>query len=359
LTETGSIFVQISDENLHLVRCLLDEVFGSKNFCKIIPFQKTSGQDSRILATTLDYLIWYSKNIDVVKFRPLYQERAVGDKSLDRYDQLLLFDGSTRRVNREEIKTGTIPDIGKRYQLSALYSDGDSQGEQKFNFEGHDYYPRAGTHWKTTIRGLKNLAFCQRVEKLGRVIRYRRFVDDFPVIPITDRWDSVQLGTEKSYVVETSPKVIERCLLMTTDPGDLVLDPTMGSATTAYVAEQWGRRWITIDTSRVALALARTRLMSAKYNYYLLADSPEGIEKEAEITRKLPSINPKTEGNIKKGFVYKRVPHIMLSDIANNPEIDIIHDKWQQKLESIRTQLNQLLKKSWEDWEIPREPGDK
>lgn len=245
LTETGSVFVQIGDDNVHLVRCLMDEVFGCNNFCKIIPFQKTSGQDSKILATTLDYLVWYSKNIDTVKFRPLYQERAVGDKSLDRYDQLLLSDGATRRFSKEEIKAGILPNGAKRYQLSALYSDGDSKSEQKFNFAGFDYSPRKGTHWKTTLNGLKNLAYCNRIEKLGSVIRYRRFADDFPVIPMTDRWESVQLGTEKSYVVETSPKVIERCILMTTDPGDLILDPTCGSGTTAYVAEQWGRRWIT------------------------------------------------------------------------------------------------------------------
>ena len=163
----------------------------------------------------------------------------------------------------------------------------------------------------------------------------------------------------KNYVVQTSSKVIERCILMTTDPGDLVLDPTMGSATTAYVAEKWGRRWITIDTSRVALALARTRLMSAQFPYYLLADSTEGIEKETEITTKLPPTNIKTENDIRKGFVYKRVPHITLKAIANNPEIDTIHEKYQQKLKPIYTELNQLLKKKWEEWEIPREPENK
>ena len=359
LTETGSVFVQISDENLHLIRCLMDEVYGRENFCKIIPFQKTSGHDSKILASTLDYLVWYSKNIDLVKFRPLFQQRKVGEKSLDRYDQLLDSDGSTRRLKKEEISTGKIPELSKRYQLSALYSDGNSNKEQKFVFAGKTYNPRNGTHWKTTVEGLKRLAFCDRIEKLGTVLRYRRFADDFPVIPLTDRWDSVQLGTQKSYVVETSPKVIERCLLMTTDPGDLVLDPTMGSASTAYVAEQWGRRWITIDTSRVALALARTRLMSAQYPYYLLSDSEEGIKKETAIAGQVPPVNPNTDEDIKKGFVYKRVPHVTLGAIANNPEIDTIHEKWQKQLEPIRTQLNKLLKKNREEWEIPREPEDK
>jgi adenine-specific DNA-methyltransferase len=356
LTESGSIFVQIGDENVHLVRNVMDEVLGSENFCKLIPFQKTSGQESKIIASTLDYLIWYAKKIEIVKFRHLFQEREIGEKSLDRYDQLLLTDYSTRRLAPHEIATGNLPSESKRYQLAALYSDGASQGEQEFEFEGKTYFPRAGTHWKTTVKGLRKLDLAKRIEIMGSVLRYRRFSDDFPVIPLTDRWDSVQLGTEKNYVVETAPKVIERCLLMTTDPGDLVLDPTCGSGTTAYVAEQWGRRWITIDTSRVALALARTRLMAAKFPYYILVDSAEGMMKEAEITGQVPPASlAKNENDIKKGFVYKRVPHITLKSIANNEEIDAIHAKWQEKLEPIRQELNRLLDKNWQDWEIPRE----
>jgi adenine-specific DNA-methyltransferase len=192
---------------------------------------------------------------------------------------------------------------------------------------------------------------------MGSVLRYRRFVDDFRVIPLTDRWDSVQLGTEKNYIVETSSSVIQRCLLMTTDPGDLVLDPTCGSGTTAYVAEQWGRRWITIDTSRVALALARTRLMAAKYPYYLLLDSPEGLQKEAEITGTFPP-RSQTNQDIKKGFVYKRVPHITLKSIANNEEIDIIHNRWQPKQDSARETLNKILQKNWQEWEVPHEAAE-
>ncbi len=320
LTESGSIFVQIGDENVHLVRNIMDEVFGSDNFCKIIPFQKTSGQESKILASTLDYILWYAKNIDVVKYRQLYQIRQLGEKSLDRYDMLMLSDGSTRRMTPEEIETGEIPKKSIRYQLSALYSEGESLGDQSFIFENQKYLPRDGTHWKTTIIGLEHLKFGNRIEKMGSVLRYRRFADDMMYIPLTDRWDSVQLGVEKNYIVETSPDVIKRCLLMTTDPGDLVLDPTCGSGTTAYVAEQWGRRWITCDTSRVALTLARTRLMSARFPYYILSDSPEGINKETEITGKVPP-NYKTEVDIKKGFVYKRVPHVTLKSIANNSDI--------------------------------------
>ena len=158
---------------------------------------------------------------------------------------------------------------------------------------------------------------------------------------------------DKIYVVQTSVKIIERCLLMTTDPGDLVLDPTCGSGTTAFVAEKWGRRWITIDTSRVALALTRTRLMAARYPYYLLADSAEGLRKEAELTGRAPR-DFKTEGDLRKGFVYKRVPHITLKSIANNEEIDVIHAGWQEKLEPVRRELNRLLRQSWEDWQVPR-----
>lgn len=355
LTESGSVFVQIGDENVHRVRAVMDEVFGEGNFCALIPFQKTSGQESKIIATTLDYLVWYAKKSDLLKFRQLFQDREVGAKSLDRYDMLLLADGSTKRLNSNEIKTGEIPNDASRYQLSALYSDGASQGDQKFKFEGKTYEPRPGTHWKTTIDGLKKLNIADRAERMGNVLRYRRFANDFPVLPLTDRWDSVQLGTEKHYVVETSAKVLERCLLMTTDPGDLVLDPTCGSGTTAYVAEQWGRRWITIDTSRVALALARARLMGARYPYYLLADSHEGVIKEAQLSSRSARSQSPTYGDIRHGFVYERVPHITLKSIANNTEIDVIWDRYQELLEPLRAALNKALGKSWEEWEIPRD----
>lgn len=208
---------------------------------------------------------------------------------------------------------------------------------------------------------MDKLLKAHRLEATDGGLYYVRFVDDFPVLRMSNVWtDTVIAGfaSDKKYVVETSTKVIERCILMTTDPGDLVLDPTCGSGTTAYVAEQWGRRWITIDTSRVALALARTRLMAAKYPYYLLADSHEGYLKEVEATGQVPpSTLPKTESDIKKGFVYKRVPHITLKSIAQNPEIDGIYAAWQEKLEPLRTQLNQVLGQSWEAWQIPREPG--
>ncbi len=320
LTETGSVFVQIGSENVHLVRCILDEAFGQENFVAQISFQKTGSLESNLLASTVDYVLWYGKNKAGTKYRPLYQPRQAGDPSLDRYDMLLLADGTDRRLSAIEIQGGALPTGAKRYQLVSLCSDGASSTPQVFEFKGKKYTPRPDTHWKTTVTGLQRLSDASRVEIMGNVLRYRRYSEDFPVIPIGDRWESMQIGIQRTYVVQTATSVIQRCLLMTTDPGDLVLDPTCGSGTTAYVAEQWGRRWITCDTSRVALALARTRLMAAKYPYYLLADSPEGVAKEAELTNRRPP-DYKTENDIRKGFVCKRVPHVTLKSIANNPDI--------------------------------------
>ena len=308
LADTGSVFVQISDENVHHIREICDEVFGIENFCRLITFQKTSGQETNVLASTVDFIIWYAKDLNKIKYRQLYQDRLKGDTSLDRYDMLMLEKGETRRLSSNEIKSGEIPKHSKRYQLAALYSEGGSATEQNFQFNGKTYKPREGTHWKTTILGLTELSKTNRIEIMGSVIRYRRYVNDFPVIPITDRWESMMLGTQRNYVVETAPKVIQRCLLMTTDPGDLVLDITCGSGTTAYVAEQWGRRWITCDTSRIAITLAKKRLMTATFDYYKIAYPEQGIE---------------------SGFVYKTVPHITLKSIANNepPEQETLYDQ--------------------------------
>jgi adenine-specific DNA-methyltransferase len=205
---------------------------------------------------------------------------------------------------------------------------------------------------------MRRIVAANRVLGMDRALRYVRFFNDFSAFPLHNLWTDVGGAAEKTYVVQTTPKVIERCLLMATDPGDLVLDPTCGSGTTSYVAEQWGRRWITIDTSRVSLALARARIMGARYPYYLLADSREGQLKEAEVTRNAPSSQP-THGNIRHGFVYERVPHITVKSIANNAEIDVIWDKWQAKLEPTRQKLNAAVKRMWEEWEIPREADPK
>ncbi|MER2622542.1 MAG: DNA methyltransferase, partial [Accumulibacter sp.] len=205
------------------------------------------------------------------------------------------------------------------------------------------------------------LGKAERLYEATAKLRYLRFVEDFRVIPVINSWDDTGSSGYRDaniYVVQTVTKVIERCLLMATDPGDLVLDPTCGSGTTATVAEQWGRRWITIDTSRVALALARARIMGARYPFYLLADSREGQLKEAEVTRSAPSTQP-VQGNLRHGFVYERVPHITLKSIANNAEIDVIWEQWQAKLEPLRESLNAALNKTWQEWEIARDadPG--
>ena len=239
--------------------------------------------------------------------------------------------------------------------------DGDftSQGNPLFPFtcNGKTF---SGTY-KTTEDGMTRLWKASRIYIAKGSFRYIRFIDDFPGYPANAAWMDIggvqSRADPKVYVVQTASEAVKRCILMTTDPGDLVLDPTCGSGTTAYVAEQWGRRWITCDTSRVALALARTRLMAAKYPYYLLADSPEGIQKESELTGKVPP-EYKTEDAIRKGFVYKRVPHVTLKSIANNAEIDVIWEKHQETLEALREKLNSELGMTWEEWEIPREPED-
>ena len=361
LAESGSIFVQIGDENLHLVRCLLDEVFGSDNFCRVISIQKTGSIESTILGRTVDYILWYAKNLSVVKYRQLYLERKQGDTKLDRYDYVEIAKSELLRIPAAAIRGEEELPTGRRCRLTTLMSDGESKESKSFSFNGQQFAIRHGKHWKTDPEvGGQKLVAANRIGQQGQTLWYKRYVDDFPVVPLDDRWESLQIGTELLYVVQTAAAAVERCLLMTTDPGDLVLDPTCGSGTTAYVAEQWGRRWITIDTSRVALALARTRLMAARFPYYLPSDTPEGIVKEAEITGKVPPAPlPKTDSDIRKGFVYKRVPHITLKSIANNEEIDAIHARWQEQLEPVREKLNKAVKKGWQEWEIPRDADEK
>jgi len=320
LHPSGSIFVQISDENVHHVREVMDEVFGFDNFCGLINFQKTGAMEGNLIPPTVDYLVWYCRDINVAKYRQIYLNRTVGDTSTDRYDMVLLKDGDTRRLTAEEILTGIIPEGGRRYQLVSLCSDGASSEMVEFTYEGKKYRPGADTHWKTTADGLRKLADARRIDVMGSVIRYRRFLDDFNVIPISDRWESTQIGTKRIYAVQTSPLVIQRCILMTTDPGDLVLDPTCGSGTTAYVAEQWGRRWLTMDVSRVPLALARQRLLTATYPWYELQNEPRGPASGFVYTRKQ---------NAKGEDVGGIVPHVTLKSIANElpPEEEVLVDR--------------------------------
>ncbi len=366
LTETGSIFVQIGDENMHLVRCLLDEVFGSENFISLITFAKTTGFEAEELPRAGDYLLWYAKNRNgPVKFRPLFEEQPK-QAGQGGYRWFLFPDGSFRGMTARELRgEQAIPSQAIVYEPDNMLSQGKAAEDQSFVFRGRTYSPGPNHHWKATFPvGMERLARATRIHAASESIRYVRQNRDFALRERNNVWiDTVtgQFTEEKIFVVQTNTKVIERCMLMTTDPGDLVLDPTCGSGTTAYVAEQWGRRWITIDTSRVALALARTRIMSAKYPYYLLMDSEAGAQKEAEITGNtaaLASIADRNfEDDVRKSFVYKRVPHVTLKSIANNDEIDEIHPRFEGKLVPLREKLNALLNERWEEWEVPREVG--
>ena len=324
LADSGSIFVQIGDENVHRVRALMDEVFGDDNFVSRISFQKTGYATADHIPNLFDSILFYAKDINYLKFRKIYFQRQMQSDSFHSWD---------------------------------LASAGAGASTFEFEFQGSFFHPSPNRHWKTQREGLTRAAKADRLFQSTNSLRYKRYDSDFSVSEIHSTWTDTISGSfhePRRYVVETSPKVIERCILMSTDPGDLVLDPTCGSGTTAYVAEQWGRRWITIDTSRVALALARARIMGARYPYYLLADSPEGQLKEAEISRRAPAERP-SYGNVRQGFVYERVPHITLRAIANNAEIDVIYETAQQDLEPLRAALNQALGQTWQEWEIPRE----
>ncbi|OFZ81282.1 MAG: DNA methylase [Bdellovibrionales bacterium RIFOXYD1_FULL_53_11] len=323
LTETGSIFVQIGDENVHLVRSLMDEVFGSENFHSIIVYRKTSPLGSVGMAGVTDYIIWYAKKAEQMKYRQLFIEKDAGGEG--RYSWVEIPDGSRRKMSAEErASTSTLPKGSRFFVADKATSAGlTSSCVFPIEFDGNTYHPHPNSSWSSNRHGMEKLKSIGRLMAPAGNLSYVRYHDDFPVQAIYNLWDDTTTGgfnDPKVYIVQTVNKVIERCLLMTTDPGDLVFDPTCGSGTTAFVAEQWGRRWITCDTSRVALALTRTRLMGAKYSYYLLADSPEGIKKEIELTGKTPPEH-KTDDDIKKGFVYKRVPHVTLKSIANNPDI--------------------------------------
>lgn len=353
LADSGSIFVQIGDENVHRVRALMDEVLGEENFVSVIVYAKTTGFSGLYLSSVTDHIIWYARNRERLKFRALYSYKHAGDEGASKY----------RPASTISAIRNSPFDVTRLATSDQLTSQGESiNSEQEFDFRGKLWMPPSGLHWKTTVQGLVYLSKAGRLIEEGRSIRYVRCLDDFPIVPQTNVWldiGGVQSRTDpKVYVVQTATEAVKRCTLMTTDPGDLVLDPTCGSGTTAYVAEQWGRRWITIDTSRVALALARARIMGTRYPYYLLADSRDGQIKEAEIIRKAPS-EALTHGNIRQGFVYERVPHITLKSIANNAEIDVIWEKYQEVLEPLRKRLNKGLGKAWEEWEIPRDLDNK
>jgi adenine-specific DNA-methyltransferase len=364
LTDSGSIFVQIGDENVHRVRAVMEEVFGDHNVVSQIAFKTTTGRASELLAASSNYLIWATRDASKCKYRPLFQGKSAGVSTDQVYSLVRDSTGASWRMSRgHKADPSTLPDGARVFRPDNLTSSRPA-GEadvRKFTFRGQVYTPGKGT-FKTEEIGLTRLGKADRLWPTSRgTVQYVRFLDDFPVIPFSNVWTDTGTGSfteDKVYVVQTNTKVIERCVLMATDPGDLVLDPTCGSGTTATVAEQWGRRWITIDTSRVALALARARIMGTRYPFYLLADSREGQIKEGEVTRTAPSSQP-AHGNIRHGFVYERVPHITLKSIANNAEIDVIWDQWQAKLEPLRKSLNAVFKKAWPEWEIPREADAK
>jgi adenine-specific DNA-methyltransferase len=361
LTDSGSIFVQIGDENVHRVRALMDEVFGESNCVAVLVVEKTAGSSMEYIDSVADFILWYAKDRERTKYRSLYYDKKRGRTGLTLY-KFVQEDDTTRRSLTAEEKDNQDDLTDKRiFSVDALTSQTQaSTTRYKAFFRGREF-DSGVRQWATPPAGFARLAKAQRVEYRASSVGYVRFYNDHPVIPIRNIWSDTGTGSftdSKLYVVQTGTKIVERCVLMTTDPGDLVLDPTCGSGTTATVAEQWGRRWITIDTSRVSLALTRARIMGARYPFYLLADSREGQVKESEITRSAPSSQP-VHGDIRHGFVYERVPHITLKSIANNAEIDVIWDKWQATLEPLREKLNTAVKKPWQEWEVPREADAK
>ena len=303
LSDTGSVFVQISDDNLNYVKDICNEVFGIDNYVNIIAFTKGSGLVSRFLPSRVDYLLWYAKDKNKTKYHSLYKPRSFEDGSADRYCWLDFPDGTRRSMTKaEKNNIKLVPNDAKIYKPSGLLSQGNPIFP--FTYQGKTY----NQAWKTNLKGLQNLAEHGRLHISANSLQYVRYFNDFSVMPITQLWDDTQGDVDKIYAVQTSVKVVQRCILMTTDPGDLVLDITCGSGTTAYVAEQWGRRWITCDTSRIALELAKERILTATFDYYKLQHPEQGIA---------------------SGFVYKTVPHTTLKSIANNtpPETEILYDQ--------------------------------
>ncbi|NWG25043.1 MAG: site-specific DNA-methyltransferase [Pseudorhodoplanes sp.] len=376
LHEGGSIFLQIGDENVHRVRALMDEVFGQENYVSEILVKKKGSQISGALEPVNDFILFYAKNQEKLKFRKLWlvreDEEIFNDfpfAELDtgervRVSELAERDGKSYLDNYAAFRSA-YPEA-KLFALNPLKSGGFRRNQSHdFRFHGRVFPIAEGQCWKHTViaddgmtPGMTRLGFADRLFPLRTDVRFIRYSPEPSIKQMSNWWDGLGGAPNQVYVVQTNAELVKRCLLMSTDPGDLVLDPTCGSGTTAYVAEQWGRRWITIDTSRVALALARSRLMGARYPYYLLADSPEGQLKEAEVTQSAPRSTP-TYGNIRQGFVYERARSGTSGAIANNAEIDVIWEKWQATLEPLRAALNTALSKSWEEWEIPREAEDK
>ena len=352
LCDSGSLFVQMGDGNLHRVRSLVDEIFGEDSFVSQISYRTTTGRSGLLLDNNLDYLLWYAKDPSRVKYRPIL--KPDNDKTFAYASDEL---GFSHDLNATADAT---PDGWSPYNLDNFTSQGESdEGSKPLTLHGEVIPCPRGRHWRV-VGGRERLVKAERLEIYGNQVRCRIYSDDGTHKSIGNIWLDVLMGSfvrQKIFVVQTSKAVVERAVMMTTDPGDLVLDPTCGSGTSAYVAEQWGRRWITIDTSRVALALARARIMGARYPYYLLADSLDGQVKEAELAGGAPSSAP-THGDVRHGFVYRRSSRIMLKAIAENAEIDVIWERFEPNLESLRRRLNAAIGTDWQDWEVPREPAE-
>jgi adenine-specific DNA-methyltransferase len=381
LTDSGSIFVQIGDENVHRVRALLDEVFGEDNAVIEIVVKKKGSQKSSFIDPVNDFILWYSKSprkSGLPKFRALYEPRELDADTVDEFSRIELPNGEQINLKDYCDADGNKLDfriypkrIESEFPSGRLFrpwpiTNGGERANQMMpvDLEGELIKPPKGRCWSHTsipvasgLNGMQRNLVASRLVKSKTSLDFKRYLNDFPYKSISNWWDGLGGASNQVYVVQTNERIIERCILMASDPGDLVLDPTCGSGTTAYVAEQWGRRWITIDTSRVALALARARIMGARYPYYLLADSSAGQQKEAEITRSIPSNTP-TFGDIRQGFVYRRCAYITSGLIANNTEIDVIWEKFQEALEPLRHQLNCELSKTWEEWDIPRDADE-
>ena len=351
---SGSIFVQIGDENVHRVRAVMDEVFGAENFIAQINFKTADPLGQKGLPKAYSYICWYSKEKQSMKFRQIVRRKDFSDDTEYRYFHEV--PGPQGICQLSEVAENVSADrlFRRRGAWSAGYTESCTFSFDLFNREART---QSGKSWATTRDGIERLKKADRLFWIQSNVYYKRYASDYDVVQWDNNWDDKPGAGGEVYVVQTATKFVQRCILMTTDPGDLVVDPTCGSGTTAFVAEQRGRRWITIDTSRVALALARTRLMSARYPYYYLADSKEGRAKEQEIAGKIQP-NGQTYGDIRQGFVYERAPHVTLKSIANNVEIDVIWETYQTSLEPLRKELNKALGKEWQEWEIPREAED-
>ncbi len=357
LNDSGSLFLQIGDENVHRARALLDEIFGDENFVSEIYFAKTTGLGTKGLPARCDIVLWFAKDASKYKYRQLFKQKVSGDIGASQYNWAFAPGGVKRRLRRgdqlnADERAFHIGDASAMFTTPHL--------ALPIEYQGRSVSPPRNRQWQTTAEGMERLNKANRLELVGNSMRYVRLLDDFPVYPLDSLWADTGVsgfGESKVYVVQTNTRVVERCLLMTSDPGDIVLDPTCGSGTTAHVAEQWGRRWITIDTSRVSLALARSRIMGARYPYYLLMDSQEGLQKEAEVNLTIPSNRP-VFGRISHGFVNARVPHVKLKSIASNVEIDVIWERYQEDIEALLAELNTFFDKDWKEWELPQEAAN-